>query len=124
MGNFFISIGHPRIKFLTSSLVAREHSTDTRGPNSLSAQRVASRSQDSFQSSNYLLNSSLSSLRKCCDSAQAVGFVFCVYCRTNANNAGYGRKRLLPKLRKYADMYLVTLRITKKPLSQGSRSCA
>lgn len=124
MGNFFISIGHPAIKFLTSSLTPREHSTDTRGPNSMSAQRVASRSQDSFQSSNCLLNRSLSSVRECCDSKQAVGFVLCIYCRMNANNADYGRKRLLPKLRKYADMYLARLRITKKPLSQGSRSCA
>jgi len=99
MGNFFISIGYPTIKFLTSSLVAREHSTDTRGPNSLSAQRVASRSQDSFQSSKYLLNSSLFSLRKCCDSlTQAVGFVLCFCRRMNANNADDGRKRLLPKM--------------------------
>jgi hypothetical protein len=42
----------------------------------------------------------------------------------NANNADYGRKWLLPKLRKYPDIYLVRLRITKKPLSQGNRSSA
>ena len=58
-----------------------------------------------------------------CESTQAIGLILCIYCRMNANNEDYGRKQLLFKLRKKADIYLARLRITKKPLSQVSRSC-
>jgi len=46
--------------------------------------------------------------------------MLCVIVGWLANNEDYGRKLLLPKLRKYVDMFLVRLRISKKV----SRSCA